>query len=56
MYTKIPRNETIRFSRSKGISTTLYYPPLHFSPAGTGRLSYKAGDFPVTESVSSRLL
>lgn len=50
------RNDAIRFFRSKGIGTAFHYLPLHLSTVGTHRLGYSAGEFPVTESVSSRLL
>lgn len=49
------RNEAIRFFRTKGIGTTFHYLPLHLSPVGA-KLGYKAGDYPVTESASARLL
>lgn len=49
------RNRAIAFFRSRGITTTFHYLPLHLSPVGTS-LGYASGDFPVTESVSGRLL
>ncbi len=49
------RNEALAFFRSKGIGTTFHYLPLHLSPVGL-KMGYKQGDFPVTESVSGRLL
>ncbi len=49
------RNEAIKFFRAKGIGTTFHYLPLHLSPVGA-KLGYKPGDYPVTESVSARLL
>jgi dTDP-4-amino-4,6-dideoxygalactose transaminase len=49
------RNSAIAFFRSKNIGTTFHYLPLHLSPVGQ-RLGYRAGDFPVTESVCGRLL
>jgi dTDP-4-amino-4,6-dideoxygalactose transaminase len=50
------RNRALSFFKSKQIGTTFHYLPLHLSAVGTERLGYKVGDFPVTESVSSRLL
>ena len=49
------RNRAIAFFRSRGITTTFHYLPLHLSPVGR-TLGYSEGDFPVTESVSERLL
>jgi dTDP-4-amino-4,6-dideoxygalactose transaminase len=49
------RNRALAFFREKGIGTTFHYLPLHLSPMGRG-MGYKEGDFPVTESVSGRLL
>jgi dTDP-4-amino-4,6-dideoxygalactose transaminase len=49
------RNRCIGFFRSRGITTTFHYLPLHLSPVGAS-LGYAKGDFPVTESVSGRLL
>jgi dTDP-4-amino-4,6-dideoxygalactose transaminase len=42
--------------KREGISATFHYVPLHTSPYGKKRLGYKEGDFPVTESVSRRLV
>ncbi|MEK9137894.1 MAG: dTDP-4-amino-4,6-dideoxygalactose transaminase [Bacteroidota bacterium] len=50
------RSDALSFFRSKGIGTTFHYLPLHLSPVGQTILGYKQGDFPVTESVSARLL
>jgi len=49
------RNDALAFFRSKGVGTTFHYLPLHLSPVGL-KMGYKQGDFPVTESVSGRLL
>jgi len=50
------RNRALSFFKAKQIGTTFHYVPLHLSSVGTERLGYKPGDFPVAESVSSRLL
>ena len=50
------RNRAIAFFRSRGIGTAFHYLPLHLSPVGRDLLGYRPGDFPVTESVSARLL
>lgn len=49
------RNRALAFFREKGIGTTFHYLPLHLSPMGRA-MGYGDGDFPVTESVSARLL
>jgi dTDP-4-amino-4,6-dideoxygalactose transaminase len=49
------RNRAIEFFRTRGVTTTFHYLPLHLSPVGRS-LGYTEGDFPVTESVSGRLL
>jgi dTDP-4-amino-4,6-dideoxygalactose transaminase len=49
------RNAALAFFRQKGVGTTFHYLPLHLSKVGK-ELGYGQGDFPVTESVSGRLL
>ena len=49
------RNRAIAAFRSREIGTAFHYLPLHASPVGLA-LGYHKGDFPVTESVSQRLL
>jgi len=49
------RNRAIEFFRSRGVSTTFHYLPLHLSPMGR-RLGFGPGNCPVTESASVRLL
>lgn len=49
------RTRAIAFFRSRGVTTTFHYLPLHLSPVGRS-LGYGEGDFPVTESVAGRLL
>lgn len=53
--TETVRNRAIAFFREHDIGTTFHYLPLHLSPMGR-RIGYTEGDFPVTESVSGRLL
>ena len=50
------RNRAITFFRSHNIGTAFHYLPLHLSPVGRDLLGYRPGDFPVTESISGRLL
>jgi len=49
------RNALMNFLQSHGILAIFHYLPLHLSPIGLS-MGYKAGQFPVTESVSGRLL
>lgn len=49
------RQELIAFLKERGIASAFHYLPLHLSPMGQ-RYGYFAGDLPVTESVSDRLL
>jgi dTDP-4-amino-4,6-dideoxygalactose transaminase len=49
------RTRLIKYLRSKGILSVFHYLPLHLSPMGR-KFGYKAGDYPVTESISDRLL
>jgi dTDP-4-amino-4,6-dideoxygalactose transaminase len=49
------RNEFIAYMRRAGIATPFHYTPLHTSPMGQ-RMGYSAGDLPVTEDCSARLV
>jgi len=49
------RNRAVAFFRALDIGTSFHYLPLHLSPVGQS-LGCRPGDFPVTESVSGRLL
>ena len=55
MENEASRNRALAFFREHGIGTTFHYLPLHVSPVGRS-MGYHEGDFPVTESVSGRLL
>lgn len=55
MESETVRNRALAFFRERGIGTTFHYLPLHLSPMGRA-MGYGEGDFPVTESVSGRLL
>jgi perosamine synthetase len=50
------RNETIMKLRARGIGCNVYFPPIHLQPFYVEKFGYKEGDFPVTESVSSRTI
>ena len=41
--------------KERGIMAIFHYVPLHTAPMGK-KLGYKMGDFPITESISARLL
>lgn len=49
------RDNLIKSLGEQNISAVFHYIPLHLSPMGR-KLGYKEGDFPITESVSRRLL
>ncbi len=55
MQSEAVRNDALKFLHTRGIGATFHYLPLHLSPVGRA-LGYREGDFPVTESVSGRLL
>jgi len=49
------RDRLLHFLRQNGIHAVFHYVPLHSSPMGE-RCGYRAGDLPVTENVSARLI
>lgn len=49
------RQDFIAYLKSKNINAVFHYVPLHTSDMGKG-FGYKAGDLPITESVSDRLV
>jgi dTDP-4-amino-4,6-dideoxygalactose transaminase len=49
------RNRALVFFRERGIGTTFHYLPFHLSPVGRA-LGHTEGEYPVTESVSARLI
>lgn len=49
------RNALMDYLRSTGILAVFHYLSLHLSPVGLS-LGYEEGQFPVTESISGRLL
>ncbi len=50
------RDEALEYLKSKGIAASIHYPvPLHLQPAFK-YLGYEKGDFPVSESVSEKIL
>jgi len=49
------RNALMNYLKSRGILAIFHYLPLHLSPIGRS-MGYKEGQFPITESISGRLL
>jgi dTDP-4-amino-4,6-dideoxygalactose transaminase len=49
------RNRALTFFAERNVGATFHYLPLHLSSMGSC-LGYTSGDFPVTESVSGRLM
>ena len=52
---RMARDRVMQRLKSLGVSALFHYLPLHASPMGH-RLGYRAGDLPVTENISDRLL
>ena len=50
------RDEIIMGLRAAGVGTNNYFPPIHLQPYMAQQFGFKAGDFPITESVSNRTL
>jgi len=49
------RDQMIAHLKEKNINAVFHYAPLHTSPMGLG-MGYKAGELPVTEDLSERLV
>lgn len=49
------RDDLADYLRTKGVGAAFHFVPLHTAPMGRG-FGYRAGDLPVTEDVSGRLL
>ena len=49
------RDKLIDYLRSKGIGAVFHYVPLHLSKIGKS-FGFKAGDLPITEKISSRIV
>ncbi|MGC4033982.1 MAG: DegT/DnrJ/EryC1/StrS family aminotransferase [Tepidisphaeraceae bacterium] len=50
------RDEIIKGLRAAGIGSNNYFPPIHLQPYIASQFGFRAGDFPITESVSNRTL
>jgi perosamine synthetase len=53
MFDRRDRDKIMRELKSRGISCSNYFPPIHLEPFYAKKFGYKAGDFPVTEAVSA---
>ncbi|MFO1492676.1 MAG: dTDP-4-amino-4,6-dideoxygalactose transaminase [Kiritimatiellia bacterium] len=53
--TPAERDAMLAFLKARGIGAVFHYVPLHTSPMGR-QWGYRAGDLPVTENLSARLL
>jgi dTDP-4-amino-4,6-dideoxygalactose transaminase len=50
------RDELRAHLRTRGVETAIHYPiPIHLQPA-SAKLGYRAGDFPIAEQQSERIL
>lgn len=49
------RNQMMEYLKQEKINATFHYIPLHLSPMGQS-MGYKEGDFPITESLASRII
>ena len=50
------RNAILKKMLEKGVQVSNYFPPLHLQPFMVKEYGFKAGDFPITESVSERTI
>jgi perosamine synthetase len=50
------RNTILKKMLEKGVQVSNYFPPLHLQPFMVKEYGFKAGDFPITESVSERTI
>jgi perosamine synthetase len=55
-YDKRQRDRILEGMQKAGIQVSNYFPPVHLQPFMVERFGYKAGDFPVAESVSERTI
>lgn len=55
-YSKAQRDKIVRFMAKKGIQCGIYFTSIHLQPFYKKEFGYKKGDFPLTESVSSRTI
>jgi perosamine synthetase len=50
------RDTLLQSMRQKGIQVSNYFPPVHLQPFMADKFGFKAGDFPITESVAERTI
>ena len=55
-YTNEQRNKLLSMMIERGIQVSNYFPPVYLQPFIVEQYGYKAGDFPVTDLVSSRTM
>lgn len=55
-FTQKQRDRILKAMKDRGIQVSNYFPPVHLQPFMAERFGYKAGDFPITESVSQRTI
>ena len=51
---EVKRQDFMEYLRSKGIQTSIHYPPIHLFSFYRQKFSTKEGDLPLTETVSRR--
>lgn len=55
-YTQPDRDRILKELQARGIGCSNYFSPIHLQPFYRELFGYKAGDFPVTESVAARTI
>lgn len=55
-FTQKQRDRILKAMKDRGIQVSNYFPPVHLQPFMAEKFGYKAGDFPITESVSQRTI
>jgi perosamine synthetase len=55
-FTQKQRDRILKAMKDRGIQVSNYFPPVHLQPFMVEQFGYKAGDFPITESVSQRTI
>jgi perosamine synthetase len=55
-FTQKQRDRILKAMKDRGIQVSNYFPPVHLQPFMVEQFGCKAGDFPITESVSQRTI
>jgi perosamine synthetase len=50
------RDDIIKYMQENGIECTVYFPSIHLQPFYKQKFGYQKGHFPVSESVSDRVI